>query len=118
MAGKPEHSIRPAKMLEEDAALIIIRTADLLVQKVAGLLKPHAFSPTQYNVLRILRGAPGGISAKEIAGRLVTRDPDITRLMDRLEGEFVAALSVGYRPTFGGTQLRVEAFLLDFEGDL
>jgi riboflavin kinase/FMN adenylyltransferase len=34
------------------------------------------------------------------------------------EGEFLAALSVGYRPTFGGTQLRVEAFLLDFEGDL
>jgi len=33
-------------------------------------------------------------------------------------GDFVAALSVGYRPTFGGTQLRVEAFLLDFEGDL
>jgi len=35
-----------------------------------------------------------------------------------MEGDFVAALSVGYRPTFGGTQLRVEAFLLDFEGDL
>jgi riboflavin kinase / FMN adenylyltransferase len=35
-----------------------------------------------------------------------------------LNGDFVAALSVGYRPTFGGTQLRVEAFLLDFEGDL
>jgi len=34
------------------------------------------------------------------------------------EGDFAAALSVGYRPTFGGTQLRVEAFLLDFEGDL
>ena len=34
------------------------------------------------------------------------------------EEDFVAALSVGYRPTFGGTQLRVEAFLLDFEGDL
>jgi riboflavin kinase / FMN adenylyltransferase len=34
------------------------------------------------------------------------------------EGRFVAALSVGYRPTFGGTQLKVEAFLLDFEGDL
>ena len=34
------------------------------------------------------------------------------------EGAFLAALSVGYRPTFGGTQLRVEAFLLDFEGDL
>src|SRR5205823_4070895 len=72
-------------LLEEDAVLKIIRTADLLMQKVAGLLKAHALSPTQYNVLRILRGAPGGISAKEIAGRLVTRDPDITRLMDRLE---------------------------------
>jgi riboflavin kinase/FMN adenylyltransferase len=34
------------------------------------------------------------------------------------EGDFIAALSVGYRPTFGGTQLRVEAFVLDFEGDL
>lgn len=34
------------------------------------------------------------------------------------EGDFVAALSVGYRPTFGGTELKVEAFLLDFEGDL
>jgi riboflavin kinase/FMN adenylyltransferase len=34
------------------------------------------------------------------------------------EGDFIAALSVGYRPTFGGTQLRVEAFLLDFEGEL
>jgi len=34
------------------------------------------------------------------------------------EGDFMGALSVGYRPTFGGTQLRVEAFLLDFEGDL
>ena len=34
------------------------------------------------------------------------------------EGDFVAALSVGYRPTFGGTELKIEAFLLDFEGDL
>jgi len=34
------------------------------------------------------------------------------------EGEFTAALSVGYRPTFGGTELKIEAFLLDFEGDL
>jgi riboflavin kinase / FMN adenylyltransferase len=41
------------------------------------------------------------------AGRAIARD-----------GQFIAALSVGYRPTFGGTQLRVEAFLLDFEGDL
>jgi len=38
--------------------------------------------------------------------------------VEAAEGGFTAALSVGYRPTFGGTQLRVEAFLLDFEGDL
>ena len=55
------------------------------MQKASALLKPHALSPTQYNVLRILRGAPAGISAKDIAGRLLTRDPDITRLMDRLQ---------------------------------
>jgi DNA-binding MarR family transcriptional regulator len=88
MSRPPLNSIRPAKpsrLLEEEAALAIIRTADLLMQNVAGLLKPHALSPTQYNVLRILRGAPGGISAKEIAGRLITRDPDVTRLVDRLE---------------------------------
>jgi riboflavin kinase/FMN adenylyltransferase len=34
------------------------------------------------------------------------------------EGDFIAALSVGYRPTFGGTELKIEAFLLDYEGDL
>jgi DNA-binding MarR family transcriptional regulator len=48
------------------------------------LLKSEDLSPTQYNVLRILRGAPNGLPCGEIAGRMITRDPDITRLLDRL----------------------------------
>jgi DNA-binding MarR family transcriptional regulator len=72
--------------LEEEASLNIIRTADLLMQRLTDVLKPFALSATQYNVLRILRGAgEGGVSCKDVACRLVTRDPDITRLMDRLE---------------------------------
>ena len=73
-------------MLEEETSLNIIRTADLIMRKGADLLKPHALSPTQYNVLRILRGAGrDGASSKDVANRLVARDPDITRMMDRLE---------------------------------
>jgi DNA-binding MarR family transcriptional regulator len=72
--------------LEAETTLNIVRTADHLGLLLAGLLKPYALSGTQYNVLRILRGAGAeGASCKEIAGRLVTRDPDVTRLMDRLE---------------------------------
>lgn len=80
MAGKA------ARHLEEEAALNVVRTADLLMQRVTEVLKPHSLSPTQYNVLRILRGAgKDGASCKDVANRLITRDPDITRLMDRLE---------------------------------
>jgi DNA-binding MarR family transcriptional regulator len=49
------------------------------------LLKSEELSPTQYNVLRILRGSPEGLPCGEIAVRMITRDPDITRLLDRLE---------------------------------
>src|SRR2546426_12050116 len=89
MAGRLQQEIRQTKairLLEEEAALNVVRTADLLMQRVAGLLKPYALSPTQYNVLRILRGAgESGLSSKDAGSRLVARDPDITRLMDRLE---------------------------------
>jgi DNA-binding MarR family transcriptional regulator len=51
-----------------------------------ALLKPLGISPTQYNVLRILRGAgEAGLACREIADRMITRDPDMTRLLDRLE---------------------------------
>ena len=63
----------------------LIRTADLLSRRPAQMLKSWDLSPTQYNVLRILRGTPDGLSCGEIGNRMITRDPDITRLLDRLE---------------------------------
>src|SRR5215467_3978803 len=70
---------------EEDAFLDLLRTCDLLSRGLAHLLKAEDISPTQYNVLRILRGSPAGLPCGEIASRMITRDPDITRLLDRLE---------------------------------
>ena len=58
--------------LEEEVSIAIIRKADALTQVVTDLLKPHGLSPTQYNVLRILRGAgKDGASCKEISNRLI-----------------------------------------------
>jgi len=70
---------------EEAAFLDLIRTADVLSRGPARVLKTEDLSSTQYNVLRILRGAPEGLPCGEIANRMITRDPDITRLLDRLE---------------------------------
>ncbi len=70
---------------EEAAYLELLRAADMLSRPVAQLLKSEDLSPTQYNVLRILRGSPDGLACGEIGNRMITRDPDITRLLDRLE---------------------------------
>src|ERR1700746_313687 len=67
------------------AFLDLQRTCDLLTRGPAQILKNEALSPTQYNVLRILRGSPDGLPCGEIANRMITRDPDVTRLLDRLE---------------------------------
>ena len=89
MAGKLQEEIkqtRPFALLSEEAALNIMRTADTLMLKATDLLKPYGLSPTQYNVLRILRGAgAAGVTCKDIGSRMITRDPDVTRLVDRLE---------------------------------
>ena len=89
MAGKLQREIHQTKAIrcpEEEAALNVVRTADVLMMALGDVLKPHLLSATQYNVLRILRGAGDqGASCKDIGSRLLTRDPDITRLMDRLE---------------------------------
>jgi len=77
---------RPRRSLEADAYLDLQRTADVLTRAVSECLGPDDLSPAQYNVLRILRGAgPGGLACGEIAERMLTRDPDVTRLLDRLE---------------------------------
>ena len=70
---------------EEAAYLDLVRTTEMLSHPLAQLLKTEDVSPAQYNVLRILRGAPEGLTCGEIGGRMLTHDPDITRLLDRLE---------------------------------
>lgn len=70
---------------EETAMLDLLLTADLLSRGPLQVLKTEDLSGTQYNVLRILRGAPAGLTCGEIASRMITRDPDVTRLLDRLE---------------------------------
>ena len=76
---------RPRSCPEEAAYLDLLRTCDLLSRLPAQVLKEAELSSTQYNVLRILRGAPEGLGCGEIGRRMITRDPDITRLLDRLE---------------------------------
>ena len=77
---------RPIDTLEEEAYLNVMRTANVLVQGLADLLKRYDLTPTQYNVLRILRGAGDrGLTAGDVGERMITRDPDVTRLLDRLE---------------------------------
>jgi len=71
--------------VEEAAFLELLRTTDMLSRGMVQVLKAEDLSATQYNVLRILRGAPEGLACGEIARRMITRDPDITRLLDRLE---------------------------------
>jgi DNA-binding MarR family transcriptional regulator len=70
---------------EEALFLDLLRTTDLLSRGLIQVLKSEGLSGTQYNVLRILRGAPEGLPCGEIASRMITRDPDVTRLLDRLE---------------------------------
>ena len=81
----PERKPRRGGCPEEAAFLDLLRTTDMLSRPLAQLLKTGDLSATQYNVLRILRGAPEGLACGEVANRMLTRDPDITRLLDRLE---------------------------------
>lgn len=76
---------RPFDLLEQEAYLNVLRTAQELNSGFERLFKPFNLSLTQYNVLRILRGVGEPLPSGQIAERLVTRDPDITRLLDRLE---------------------------------
>ncbi|HTV81402.1 MAG TPA: MarR family transcriptional regulator [Acidobacteriaceae bacterium] len=81
----PPTQRRIADCPEESLFLELYRAADLLSRRPAQLLRAHDLSPNQYNVLRILRGAPEGLPCGEIGRRMITRDPDITRLLARLE---------------------------------
>jgi DNA-binding MarR family transcriptional regulator len=72
--------------LEAGVFISIQKTADALGLEAQQLLKPHGLTGTQYNVLRILRGAePSGLACSGIAERTISHDPDMTRLLDRME---------------------------------
>jgi len=67
--------------------LSVLRTADLIKLWLLGELKEKGFTLGHYNVLRILRGSPGGLPTLEIMERMIEYSPGITRLLDRLEKE-------------------------------
>jgi len=76
----------PFTSREQETYLSLLRTADALQTQVESRLKEFGLTGTQYNALRILRGAgPEGLPCREIGERMITRDPDITRLLNRLE---------------------------------
>jgi len=72
-------------MLEREAFVRLQRTAGLLMDELATELKPFGLTATHFNVLRILRGArEGGLNLGEIAARMIRREPDMTRLIERM----------------------------------
>ncbi len=74
---------KPLRVPGQEAHITILRTADVLRHAVERAMSPFAISSEQYNVLRILRGAGGaGLATLEIADRMLSRSPNITRLVD------------------------------------
>jgi len=82
----------PQEDLQSRVFVTLLRAADALTRGAEALLKPYRISGTQYNVLRILRGAgENGLACREVGCRLISRDPDITRLLDRMESRGLIA---------------------------
>ena len=79
---------RPFQSPAQEAALGLLRTADLIRRQAAALVEPHGITLQQFNVLRILRGSRDeGLPTLEVAERMVEQTPGITRLLDRLEAK-------------------------------
>jgi DNA-binding MarR family transcriptional regulator len=77
---------KPFRSLREEALLNIARTEAVARERLERVLAPHGLTMTQYNVLRILRGAgTNGLCRNEIGQRLISRMPDVSRLLDRME---------------------------------
>src|SRR5688572_27478766 len=77
---------RAFRSRREEAYLNLVRTAAVLGHAFAESLKAYDITGTQYNVLRILRGAgPDGLCRNEVRDRLIAQVPDVTRLLDRME---------------------------------
>ena len=72
--------------IEDEVFINIVRTAEVFNRKLAEFLKSFELTSSQFNVLRILRGAePDGLICREIGERMIAFDPDVTKLLDRLE---------------------------------
>jgi DNA-binding MarR family transcriptional regulator len=77
---------KPFRSLQQEAYLSVVRTSTALTDGMEDLLKPRGISATQYNVLRILRGSGSdGLCRNALRDRMLTRMPDMTRLLDRME---------------------------------
>ena len=77
---------KPFASLHQEALLNLMRTSATIIDALEDVLRPHGIGATQYNVLRILRGAGStGLCRNELRDRMLTRMPDVTRLLDRME---------------------------------
>ena len=85
MSSRPRSARHPV-LLEAQVFIALQKIADALAQEAEQLLKAHSLTGAQYNVLRILRGAePEGLPCSSISDRMISHDPDMTRLLDRME---------------------------------
>jgi DNA-binding MarR family transcriptional regulator len=84
--GKGRNQRGAALPAEDQTFIALMKAADALAQEAEQVLKAKGLTGTQYNVLRILRGAePGGLACSTIGERMISHDPDMTRLLDRME---------------------------------
>ena len=98
MTGRLKTEIKQTRQftIHEEVVLAMLRTADLLAAPMNDVLRDHSLSLSQYNVLRILRGAPAdGLACGDVSERMIRRDPDLTRLLDRLETRGLVARARG-----------------------
>jgi DNA-binding MarR family transcriptional regulator len=87
---------KPFSSLQEEVVLAMVRTADQLAARMSEVLREANLSLSQYNVLRILRGAgDAALACGEISERMIRRDPDLTRLLDKLEARGLVTRSRG-----------------------
>ncbi len=85
MSSPLKASKQPAP-IEDQIFVAVLKAADFLGQQAEQLLKSHGLTGAQYNVLRILRGAgPDGLPCRSVGERMISHDPDMTRLLDRME---------------------------------
>lgn len=84
--GSEIHQTKPFRSLQEQVVINLMRTTRAVEESWMQYLKrTEGISQSQYNILRILRGArTKAVKISEIADRMITRDPDVTRLVDRL----------------------------------